>query len=295
MRIYHITSEQTFRLGTHAASVNALLPVSPTQVVSSGSDGFLKLWDISTHECTKTQQFPASLHAICAPPVGQNLALMSDRLMLFDWQSWMQTGRNLNISTQRGVRPSPARCSTFASQSSLLVGQYNGQVIHYDLEKHPIRRTIFTEHAGRIVGLQTVPNTSRVISASSDADIRYTRFASPRETQSLAAPVTDLTSLFVAASGHFMATGSMNNLTLWDMRPQNIPDILETPLAELDPNDIVVIRELLDVPLPEEIHRALELMRLILEKRFQYEIELGDLAQIHPGEYDIVLEDVIDE
>jgi len=43
--------------------------------------------------------------------------------------------------------------------------------------------------------------------------------------------------------------------------------------------------------LPPSVQNALRFLQILLEQRFRYDIQLSEIAQIQPGDYDIIIEE----
>ncbi len=89
-----------------------------------------------------------------------------------------------------------------------------------------------------------------------------------------------------------MATGtSQSSMVLWDLRGLELPTLYSTPLAQASPEQHTLVAGLLRISgLPASLRPILELLHALLIRRFRYDIQLDDLPQIQPGEFDILLD-----
>jgi WD40 repeat protein len=99
--------------------------------------------------------------------------------------------------------------------------------------------------------------------------------------------------LHISPDGSFMALGDSDaSLSLWDLRPLDIPDLFTIPFARSTPNHLVILN-LLDEdihPLPRALRNTLRFMERLLRHRFRYDIEISEVASIKAGDYDIEIE-----
>ena len=84
-----------------------------------------------------------------------------------------------------------------------------------------------------------------------------------------------LTSIEVSPGGEFLAAGTGDGgLSLWDLRPLQLANQLTEPLSTFPPDLLAALHSLLEyASLPPAIHHALEYIRLVLQRRFQFDIQ----------------------
>ncbi|RPJ46285.1 MAG: hypothetical protein EHM21_08790 [Chloroflexi bacterium] len=110
----------------------------------------------------------------------------------------------------------------------------------------------------------------------------------------VATPDGHLTSLRVSQNGAFMATGSNEaSLMLWDLRVLDIPDLFAQPLATATHEQISTVLALGEYnSLPDPVRNGLKFLRLLLQYRFRYDIQIDEAPRIQYGEFDIILDEV---
>lgn len=292
--VYHIKDGNAQPIGSHQSSITDVIPVGADRAVTTGSDNFIILWNLSTHQIIERYKiFTDRVRAGAVQPDKQRYAVITDPPVLFDASSGNRISpHTIRLSTMRGVHISTPQHAVFTPSNHLLVGQSNGQIIEMTIHDDPVRRTLFTSHPSRITGLQYLPNTTWAVSTDSTTDqLVFTDIHNPKIQKKVAATAAGITALFVSPSGRFMACGHEKMLTLWDTRLYTIPAILKTPLADFDPGTLPLLNDFLQYPLPVELIRTVLCIKAILERRFVYDIEVADLPHIQPGEFDILIED----
>lgn len=295
--LYHLVDGTPVLIGTHAASIADIIPIHQNRVVTIGNDQRVILWDLAHRTAVNRMIYRENRgRAGAVQRNGEKYAVATNPPGLFSASS----GESLlpsviQMSTSRGVRISAAQHAAFTPQNHLLIGQYNGQIIQTTISETPVRRTLFAAHPSRITGLQYLPNTDWIISTDSSTDqLVFTNLSNPNIQKKLTTPAAGITALFVSPSGHFIACGFEDQITLWDARLYSIPAILNTPLSDLSPATVSLLNDFLRYPLPVELIRMVLCVKTILEHRFAYDIEMDNLPHIQPGEFDILIEDEIE-
>lgn len=90
-----------------------------------------------------------------------------------------------------------------------------------------------------------------------------------------------------------MATGTASgNLILWDLGLHFLPHLIRQPLSSAGIDTLHLVVDLLNShQLSEKTTKGLQFIHLQLQRKFQYDIQLGEAPGIAPGTYDIIVED----
>ncbi len=285
------------RLGSHTASVTALLPLPDDNLLTAGRDFQMTFWDVSAG-CQRTKVSVADWPRCAAISAdGRLAALVSDRIQLFDLPL-LTPLTDLPQFSKEGASFSPgvARCAAHISEGNELVtGQMNGQVVRYSEINSTRRRqkSRLTTHPGAVAGICFLPREHQVITAGAEGEIHFIEWPSGKERSRILAPLPNLTSLEISPKGEFMATGSSDNaFTLWDLRTQGLPSMLELPLADYQPEHLAVVESLVQVKsLPEPMRNTLRILEMLLQYRYRFDIQIGEISHIQPGEFDILVDE----
>ncbi|HQL39533.1 MAG TPA: WD40 repeat domain-containing protein, partial [Anaerolineaceae bacterium] len=107
-------------------------------------------------------------------------------------------------------------------------------------------------------------------------------------------PFGQITSVQVSPTGDFMATGtSSSSLVLWDLRTLDIPRLFSLPLASALPAHLTAAREMRQYAgIPQWVQAPLDFLILMLQRKFQYDIQVDEIIQIQAGEFDIMIDGI---
>jgi WD40 repeat protein len=154
-----------------------------------------------------------------------------------------------------------------------------------------VRQTVLWEEAP-VIALEYLTRHQLLISALQNGQIKFYRWPKLTPLGMISAPEERLTSLQISPDGSFMATGtSDSSMLLWDLRMLDLPDLVDLPLAKATPDHLAAINTLLGSPtLPAALQPPLNLLKALLIRRFRFDIQVDDLPQIQPGEFDILLD-----
>ena len=88
-----------------------------------------------------------------------------------------------------------------------------------------------------------------------------------------------------------MALGCADaSISLWDLRPLQVPDLFTQALALATPNHLAALRLLVDQPqIPVELKNAMRYIEGVLRFRFRFDVEVSAAPEILPGEFEIEL------
>lgn len=287
--VYSWDAHNLCRLGQHTDSVTALAPVDETHLLSAGRDHRVKLWDISGQRQVRQQQFGFWARMLRLSPDGQEAALLHQDLGLLRLPE-------LRLSEHVAGIAGVARCAAYAPDgATLLVGQYNGEVILFRRTgpgPFKRRRDPLARRYDRVVGLEVLPQRAVIVSAGSEGHIDFTRLSDHRDAGRVQVTDGQVTSLHISADESFMAVGSAQaTLSLWDLRVLELPGLLTRPVGQAGPAQLSILGSLSKHPrLSSPAQRVLEFATGVLQHRFRYAIELDEAPQIMRGEFDIELE-----
>lgn len=294
--IYHITETSQERIGEHQASITDIIPIGLDRVVTMAADDIVSLWDLDTRTVINQVKLNNSPRTGALQFNAKRYAVIANRPQFFDSSNGQFEQPAPVFSSRRGVKNSSPQHATYTSENNLLVGQFNGQILNYQQNETVIHRSLFYSHMYRITGLQHLHNSNWIISVDAgSAKIVFTSLDQTSQ-QFLISPVEKITALFTSPDGKFFACGHENKITLWDTRIQHLPEMINTPLSDLQPASLSLINESLQTNnLPKDITTALQWTKTYLEHRFAYDIELAEMDHIQPGEFDILIEELENE
>jgi len=294
--IYGWQQDEAFVLPGHIGAVTALLPVAENNLLSTGRDGAVILWNLASRQEIHRQTVPEWPRSALLLPDQQQVALLHSSITLLQLPNlaevaiqpfWTRSSSN----TQRAM----AQCALFPpNYSGFLIGQRNGQVVHCEPSRTGrkiVRKAILWEKAP-IIELAYLARQHLLVSAVQNGMVRFHSWPSLLPVGYVTAPQGHLTSLQISADGAFMATGtSESSMLLWDLRALDLPDLVDLPLSKATPEHLAAVTGLLSSPgLPIALLRPLELLKALLLRRFRFDIHLDDLPKIQPGEFDILLD-----
>jgi WD40 repeat protein len=137
---------------------------------------------------------------------------------------------------------------------------------------------VVTEHNQPVRGVFFLPEHPAVVTAGAEGQVRFIRWPEMTGIGTLYSPGGALTSLHIARTGEFMATGANDaSLRLWDLRTLDIPALFAQPLATASHHQIATILALSEYEtLPQPVRNALQFMRLLLQYRFRFDIHIEE-------------------
>ncbi|MFI9549596.1 hypothetical protein ACIHAR_37790 [Streptomyces sp. NPDC052016] len=183
--------------------------------------------------------------------------------------------------------------AVFTGPDSLVVASKRGTVLQLGREGRNL--VPGAVNAGLVRGLEALPGRDEVVLVDERGRILVLD-AGSLEQKSLSRPKTtaSVTSAHLSPSGDFLAVGYDAGFTdLYDLRTWELPTLMTRPLVACVPADLGVVagaRAARD--LPAAAREYLDLLHDLLEYRFRFDIEIGeigDLAPLSAGEYDISL------
>lgn len=295
--IIGVKDRQHFRIGQHAASVTALVPLAGGRLLTAGRDQTITLWDVNQRQ--KHGEFQADDWPRCAAvsPDGQYAALVTDRVRLLKLPDLEPLDDLPPISTKGpGNNRGMSRCAAFSPDNAdLLTGQVNGQVTHFSAISADQRRQkhLMDTHAGSIVGICFLPGRPFVITGGAEGELHLHSWPAGSLHSRIPTPLPNLTSLEISPNGKFLATGfGQNAFTLWDLRTLDLPAVIDLPIARYQPDHLAAVESLAGTDsLPADVRGTLGYLTALLQYRYRFDIQIAEINHIQPGEFDILLND----
>ncbi|NTU74980.1 MAG: WD40 repeat domain-containing protein, partial [Anaerolineaceae bacterium] len=149
-----------------------------------------------------------------------------------------------------------------------------------------------TTFSGRVIGINQLPFQPYCIAGSASGELGLIDQTNTPTVRMIPSPTAGLTSLTVSPDGNYMATGyRKNRQTLWDLEVLKIPALLNQPIAFDHANTLNMINKFSgDLRLTEEVRNSLQFLKLLLQHRYRYDIDIVQTTGIVPGLFDIILD-----
>ncbi|HMD88672.1 MAG TPA: hypothetical protein VKF38_05875 [Anaerolineaceae bacterium] len=294
--VYTTQSSKISSLGTHTGAITGLETFDENFVLTTGRDNRAVVWDIAKHSLVAEKKFDFWPRSICSSPDAKKAALFHHQPSLVSLPDLKTVFIPSSRADNSQIHISMAHCAVFSLDSKdVIVGQLNGQaVIYHDIfgEKQ-IRKSLLTQQSGPVEGLIFLPNRNLILSAGASGLIQFHHWPDCKLTGSITYSGKRLTSLQTSPDGAFMATGSNEaELILWDLRILEVPSLLSQPIAQLKPDHLAVINSLIESKqINPELERTLEFLRILIQHRYRYDIEVDEIPTIQMGEFDILIDD----
>jgi WD40 repeat protein len=290
--------EDSYKLTYHLGNITVLETVGSDRLLTAGRDARAVLWDLGERRIVTQKEFDFWPRSAAISADLQYAALMHDKMTLVRLPD-LTTVPGYPFLTARvnGYKNGVAQNAAFSPDGKfLLAGQFNGQLglyFHTSLTQRP-RRGYVTQHPGPVRGIGFLPDHPLAISAGGEGQVRFIRWPEMTVQGTVFAPEGQLTSLRLSNSGAFLATGTNDaSLTLWDLRVLDIPGLFSQPLATATHDQIANVLALSEYgSLPEPVRNGLKFLRLLLQYRFRFDIQIEEGPIIRYGEFDIVLDDL---
>lgn len=295
--IIGVKDRQHFRIGQHAASVTALVPLAGGRLLTTSRDLTITLWDVNQRQ--KSAEFQADDWPRCAAvsPDNQYAAVVTDRVRLLKLPDLEPLDNLPPISTKGpGNNRGMARCAAFSPDNAdLLTGQVNGQVTHLSAISAGQRRQkrLMDTQAGSVVGICFLPNRPFVITGGAEGELHLHTWPAGSLHSRIPTPLPNLTSLEISPNGKFLATGfGQNAFTLWDLRTLDLPAVIDLPIVRYQPDHLAAVESLAGTDsLPADVRGTVSYLTALLQYRYRFDIQIAEINHIQPGEFDILLND----
>lgn len=295
--IWNEQEKSPYRLCTHQGTITSIEPVGGDQLFTTSRDNLAVLWDLAERRVITNKEFPFWARAAAVSSDRQYAALLHDRLSLVRLPDLsIVPGYAFLPPRAAGFKTGVAQNAAFSPDGRyLLTGQYNGQVglyFHTSLTQRP-KKVLVTQHSQPVRGIHFLPGHPLVITAGAEGQIRFIRWPEMTVKGMVYSPEGQLTSLRISHQGAFMATGTNEaSLMLWDLRVQDIPELFSQPLATATHDQVSNLLALSEYhSLPEPVRNGLKFLRLLLQYRFRYDIQVEEAPIIQYGEFDILLDE----
>ena len=275
---------QPSRLGQHVGSVTAIEPVAGRQLLSAGRDQTLLLWDVGQRVVSRVTHVPDDwMRSASVSADGRWALLLSRKARLVRLPEMAEA-----VSwTLKGV----LRCASFASNTDMILGEYNGRVWAGagEGDEPPLKLSHWYSHAGQVQGIGVLPEGNVVVTAGAEGLVRFSAWPGRGSMGSVQAQGGRLTSLRIAPDGDFMAVGDSDaSISLWDLRVLMLPALFACPMARTVPLHLAAVSMgLSELSLTPAIRNALQFLHCLLRYRFRHDVEMDDLPVIRTGSYDI--------
>jgi WD40 repeat protein len=294
--IYGWQGDDAFVLPGHLGAVTALCSVGSSKLLSAGRDGAVILWSMATRsELVRWTQADWTRSAAISTDY-QRIALLGSALTLLRLPDLADcTPLSIRKAANSAAQKSMALSVAFVpGEDIFLSGQRNGQVILYQARSdgQAITRKFLFNGRSPVVGLEFLPSQPILVSAVQAGRLELRHWPDLAWVGSLNAGAEGLTSLHISPDGCFMAVGTTaSTVQLWDLRVLALPRLFDLPLANAVHEHLGAVTSLLhSSALPAHIRPTLELLACLLRRRFRFDIQLDELPQIQPGEFDILLD-----
>ena len=286
-RLYRCQNGAIQPVGQHAGSVTSIAILSEEQALSTGRDERIALWNCQQPACIREQNLTFWPRAAAVSPDARQIVLLHEHVALFDiddfqrrWQWWGD---------------SVGRCAVFLpGADSFVVGKNNGSVQAYRFAppQDEAQPRLFQAHSERVQGAAIHAASNTLITAGAEGTLHFSDWSSHQFLSSLTHQEKKFTALYASPDGAFLATGHHDNsMTLWDIRVLDVPRLFAMPFAAASPDQLMAIQELaVHADIPPRVQRSLLFMLRVLQYRFRFDIEIGDLPSIKVGEFDIEIE-----
>ena len=293
--VYFCENPTPRRIYEHTGSVTGLAALDhQNQILTSGRDQALILYSLSNQRVISSRTHHAWGRSICVSPQNDLIALLHETISLFQLPDLEYLPTSIYFNGNTGITSIAQKAIFLPEGRRLVVGSHNGQVALYQFDRgaNKLTHSPLTAHAAAITGCEYLPAHNMLITASADGVLRFFQGQELTAFTSINATADRLTSIEVSPRGEFLAAGTGDGgLSLWDLRPLQLANQLTEPLSTFPPDLLAALHSLLDyASLPLTIHHALEYIRLVLQRRFQFDIQIGQLNTIRPGEFDIIID-----
>jgi hypothetical protein len=294
--IYGWQGEDAFVLPGHLGAVTALCAAGSAKLLSTGRDGAVILWNVATRsELSRWTQADWTRTAAISTNY-QRVALLSSALTLLRLPDLADcTPLSIRKAAHSAAQKSMALSVVFVpGEENFLSGQRNGQVILYQArpDGQAITCKFLLNGRSPVAGLEFLPTRQLLVTAVQAGRLELRHWPDLALVGALTTGAEGLTSLHISPDGSFMAVGtSHSTVQLWDLRVLDLPRLFDLPLANALHEHLSAATSLLrSSVLPSHLRPTLELLACLLRRRFRFDIQLEELPQIQPGEFDILLD-----
>ena len=285
--LYQIDGQQTIELWDQAGPVAALAPVGARQALMAGRDHSLTLLDLDQPQRPIRRQGLATwARGIRLSPSGDSALILEEGLSLMNIPE-------LNLIKRMDRREFsnllPRQAAFIQAGMQLCVGFSDGRLRTFSLPHWTQENDNLEPHASPVLALENIFESPIWVSACTQGEVRFHAWPNSTSLGKIDLAVDRLNALRISQAGTMLAVcDDQSNLHLWDLRPLQIPEMLNQPLALSSPNQIGALSILVEHgQLDPGIHQALRFILELLRFRFRYDVELAEAGGIQAGEFDI--------
>ena len=283
--IYLCRADGNIRLGEHLGSVTALEPVGETQLLSTGRDQQIRLWDVPERRQVQAETLTFWPRAAKVSPDGQHVALLHEHVTLRNLP-------RLDQSRTAWKKDGVSHCAAFVpGEQALIVGKANGHVLIYEYSEKSFAKEpqALMRHSRCVQGIAVLPNDRTMITAGAEGRLHFTNWQDRTSPGVITVPQGRFTSLHLSPDGAFLATGDSDaSMSLWDVRVRELPNLFTRPFAQASPDHLAAVSELAANPkIAPNVRQSLTFIRKVLQYRFRFDIEIDEIPAIKVGEFDI--------
>jgi hypothetical protein len=285
--LYLLKEGRTQQIWKQWGSITALVAAGESQILLAGRDHQVVLLDPGAAQAlTYSRSFPFWTRDAAVSGDGRQAALVYDGATLVRLPD-LDPLPNISNGLSH-----VARVAAFApDDQALLLGRYNGEVRVLRFGDQVLERKPLLQHAGRMEGIASLKRQGITISSSVEGEVHFMNWADRLPVGKIQASGQRITALRISPDEAFMALGAADaTISLWDLRPLEVPGLFVQPLALDTPNHLAALRLLLEQPqIPVELQRAMQYIEHVLRFRFRFDVEVSEAPEILPGEFEIEL------
>jgi WD40 repeat protein len=286
------------QIGSHTGPVTSLF-LTDSLCITTGRDRRVAVWDTQTRKIREEANLDHWPRSAAFSSSSKSLLALGESFTILTIPGLAAT-RYYARSTKSGIRYSVNRCAAFSPDGeSAFLGQFNGQVIQYTHLHSTMgaRRRLVTDQEKEIVAIRFIPEHQAFLVADVSGKVHFFQWPELSPEKSIQVPCDRLSSLEISPQGDFLAVGTgQSEFLFWDLRAMTLPEIFSIPLGKITPRQFENVLGLLEPSLPgahelpQPITNTLNLICILLQHRFQYDIRIEDLPVLKPGEFDIMVE-----
>ena len=279
--IYLIHDGRPLPVGRHDGSVTALKMLDAERLLSAGRDEKAAMWHVGERRQISAQGLTFWPRAAAVSPDAQHALFTYRGAALYH----LPDLERVRVWSSGSV----GRCAVFLpGTESFVIGSANGKTHVYDsASAQP--GGLLNAHDGRVQGAAVHAASHTLITAGAEGRLHFTDWQTRQLLGSLAHADKKFTALYASPDGAFFATGNQDDsMTLWDMRTLDVPRLFTLPFAKTTPDQLAALQQFAgDSALPAVVRGALRFMQTVMQHRFRFAIEIGDIPDIKVGEFDI--------
>ena len=282
--IYLIHDGRRLPVGRHDGSVTVLKMLDAERLLSAGRDEKAAMWHVGERRQISAQGLTFWPRAAAVSPDAQHALFTHRGAALYH----LPDLERVRVWSSGSV----GRCAVFLpGTESFVIGSANGKTHVYDsASAQP--GGLLNAHDGRALGAAVHAASHTLITAGAEGRLHFTDWQTRQLLGSLAHADKKFTALYASPDGAFFATGNQDDsMTLWDMRTLDAPRLFTLPFAKTTPEQLAALQQFAgDSALPAAVRGALRFMQAVMQHRFRFAIEIGDIPDIKVGEFDIEIE-----